>query len=156
MAKGERGFWSSLPGVLTGLAGILTAGFGLVGLAVSQGWVGDGPDGRGTVVRISVAPDTLALNALVGEDVGVVTVTNEGTQPVSVTAVIGGEDETSFEADDGDCTRSQIAPERSCDLEVTFDAPAGRYQATLVVSAGDDGEGAEEVALRGTSGDILG
>jgi hypothetical protein len=45
MAKGDRAFWSSLPGVLTGLAGILTAGFGLVGLSVSQGWIGDGGTG---------------------------------------------------------------------------------------------------------------
>ncbi len=35
-------FWSSIPGVLTGLAGVLTAAVTLFTVALSQGWIGDG------------------------------------------------------------------------------------------------------------------
>jgi hypothetical protein len=163
MAKGERAFWSSLPGVLTGLAGTLTAGVALLGLALSQGWIGDGGSGTADdsdagagVVRISVDPDPLELTELPSQEaMETVTVTNDGTEPVTVTTEITGNDEASFEADDGDCTRSAIPPGGRCDVDVTLEAGPGTYQATLVVSVNDD-EQVQKVELRGRSGNILG
>ncbi len=152
MAKAERAFWSSLPGVLTGLAGTLTAAVALLGLALSQGWIGDeeaSTDGGAEVVRISVEPDVLELTRAPSQDgAGIVTVTNNGTEPVTVAAEISGGDEASFEADDGDCTRSAIPPGGTCDVEVILDADVGTYQAMLVVSANDD-EQVQEVELSG-------
>lgn len=159
MAK-ERSFWSSIPGVFTGLAGLLTAVAALLGLAVSQGWIGDGPTeeapggGEGEVVRISVEPEELSL-AEPGRTAGTVTVTNEGNQPVSVNTELTGDDAAAFSVAAGDCTRSEIAEGRTCTLEVTLDATTGRHQARLVVAAGG-GEDNGEVALTGTSAGLLG
>jgi hypothetical protein len=164
MAKGERAFWSSLPGILTGLAGILTAAVALLGLALSQGWIGDGGGeaandsaNGGEVVRISVEPEPLEFTKVPGQEaVKTVTVTNEGTGPIMVTTEITGENEGSFSSDDKDCTRSEIAPEGTCTVAVTFDASASvrSYQASLVVSAEGDDD-VQEVELSGRSGDLL-
>ena len=91
MAKAERAFWSSLPGILTGLAGILTATVALLGLGLSQGWIGGGGGGDGSVdtggevVRISVEPETLEFRGipLPGADEEAVEVVNDGTAPVT-------------------------------------------------------------------------
>ena len=45
----ERGsFWSTVPGVVTGGAGVLTALVGLLTVAVQLGWIGGGSSGGGT------------------------------------------------------------------------------------------------------------
>jgi len=163
MAKGERGFWSSLPGILTGLAGTLTAVAALLGLAYNQGLIGggEGPNDNdrtagSEVVRISVEPESLTLTKVPTRDaVETVTVTNEGTQAVSLSTEISGDSPASFEAGAGDCTRSMIPPGGRCDVDVTFDAGFGKYEATLVVSANGD-EHVQQVDLSGNSGDIPG
>ncbi len=156
MAK-ERSFWSSIPGVLTGLAGILTAVVGLLGLALNQGWLGDGAaqeqdggDGGTEVVRIEVDPERLEFDNPVGGATKSVAVSNEGTEPVTVATSRDGDGADAFTVDDGDCTRSQIPSGASCEVEVRFSADVGRFQAKLVVSA-NDGEQVQEVALSGTS-----
>jgi hypothetical protein len=151
MAKGERAFWSSLPGVLTGLAGILTAGFGLAGLSVSQGWIGDG--GTGTeVVRISVEPASLELRKLPlqGADEATVEILNDGAEPVALAAEVAGDDANEFRVDDADCVSSPLPAGRSCEVIVSFDAGSGDYEAILVISA-NGGDQVQEVDLEGTS-----
>ncbi|MBW3611656.1 MAG: DUF1573 domain-containing protein [Actinobacteria bacterium] len=162
MAAKERSFWSSIPGLLTGLAGVLTGVVGLLGLAFNQGWLGDGPTGGegasagAEVVRISVDPKSLSFEkGPAGADTETVTVTNDGTEPVTISTTVTGEDEDTFEAQDGDCTRSQIPSGASCSVEVVFDAGAGRYEAMLVVSANDD-EQRQQVELTATSAGLLG
>lgn len=160
MAKGERAFWSSLPGVLTGLAGILTAGVALLGLALSQGWIDDGDTGSGggvdpRVARLDVVPRTLEfLQGPVGTAMKTVTVTNAGNQSVMVDTEVTGEGEASFEANDGDCTRTEIPSGGTCKVEITFDGAFGPEQATLVISAGE-GDGVREVGLQGRAADLL-
>lgn len=159
----ERSFWSSIPGVLTGLAGVLTGVVGLLGLALSQGWLGDGrteaqgggsADETNEVVVISVEPERLELTkAPVGEATETVVVTNEGNESITVSTEVTGADASAFNADA--CNNGEIAPGRTCEVEVTFDAGVGSYGAVLVVSA-NDGEDAQEVRLEGRSGDILG
>ncbi len=56
----KPGFFSTLPGLLTGMAGILTAGAAVAGLAVQQGWIGGGSD--------SVSSDTAAETGQRPED----------------------------------------------------------------------------------------
>ena len=44
----ERGpFWSTVPGLVTGAAGVLTAIVGLLTVSVQLGWIGDGSSGNG-------------------------------------------------------------------------------------------------------------
>lgn len=160
MAAKQRSFWSSLPGLLTGLAGVLTGVVGLLGLAFSQGWIGDrtaeesGSGGGEDVVRISVEPETLGLNQV--QPGNSVAVTNEGTGPITVSTEIEGQDAGRFSADDSDCG-GELLPGRSCSMMVSLDAELGdvSYRATLVVSA-NDGEQSEEVALEGRSTGLLG
>lgn len=134
----------------------------LLGLALSQGWIGDGGgddesvNSGDDVVRISVEPPTLEFTKIPGQEaVKTVTVTNEGTGPITLATDIRGDDAGSFTPNDEDCTRSEIPPNRSCEVSVTFDAGAGRDQARLVVSVADTDE-AQEVELVGTSSNLLG
>lgn len=165
MAK-ERSFWSSIPGLLTGLAGVLTGVVGLLGLALSQGWLGDGPaeeSGGGQVaeetgapvVRISVDPGELRFTKVPGVDAAKsVTVTNDGNVSVAVTATTSGEDEASFTADARDCTRSEIPPDEDCTIEVLFEGgPSPSYRARLVVSANGN-QDVQYVELTAASADL--
>ena len=155
MAKGERAFWSSLPGILTGLAGILTATVALLGLALSQGWIGNGGGGDGSVdaggevVRISVEPDSLEFRGLPlpGEVERAVEVLNDGTAPVTLEIEITGDDAGQFTSDGSDCTTSPLPPGRTCEVTVSLDE-SGEASATLVISA-NGGELAREVDLEG-------
>ncbi len=161
MAAKQRSFWSSLPGLLTGLAGVLTGVVGLLGFAFSQGWIGEGTaedSGSGTgdeVVRIDVDLPALSFTkAPTQEAVESVAIANEGTGPITVSAAVEGEDAEAFTADDSDCG-GELPPGRSCSVAVRFDAGPGvsTYGATLVVEA-NAGEQSEEVELTGRS--ILG
>ncbi len=158
VAAKERSFWSSLPGLFTGLAGVLTGVVALLGLALNQGWIGDGsaqedaPSGGEEVVRISVEPESLELSEVPTQSAKSVTVTNEGTGPVTLSTEIeeddaDEDDPPSFSADD-DCG-GELPPGRSCKVTVRLSAGTGRYSATLVVSA--DGEQSQEVSLTGTA-----
>ena len=174
MAKGGS-FWSTIPGLVTGLAGVLTAGVTLVTLAVSQGWVGDGSgDGAtagsttgaaaGTAAgarggagggatasapELGVEPTTLRFRpALLTAATETVTVRNEGDVPFTVDAPqLSGDDAESFDVDDGGCAGRSLASGRSCELSVTFD-PNGvdRATAKLIVSV-NRAEDNEEVTL---------
>ncbi|MDP9005634.1 MAG: hypothetical protein M3N15_01795 [Actinomycetota bacterium] len=170
MAKGGS-FWSTIPGLLTGLAGVLTAGVTLVTLAVSQGWVGDGSGedatagsttgpaagtrggagggATGSALELGVEPTTLRFRpALLTAATETVTVRNEGDVPFTVDAPqLSGDDPESFDVDDGGCAGRSLASGRSCELSVTFD-PNGvdRATAKLVVSVNGE-EDNEEVTL---------
>ncbi len=156
-AKQRRPFWSTIPGLLTGLAGVLTAVVTLWGLAVSQGWIGDGggdasqPGSDTAVTRISVDPGSLTFRKVPVKDaVETVTVLNDGTEAITVETDITGDDAGTFSTNASDCTRAALPPGRSCEVEVTFDAGPGQYSARLVVTA-DGGDGAREVPMTATS-----
>lgn len=53
----ERGsFWSTVPGAVTGAAGVLTALVGLLTVALQLGWIGGGSTGGGTGPSTTLAP----------------------------------------------------------------------------------------------------
>ena len=160
MAKGGS-FWSSVPGFLTGLAGVLTAVVTLVTLAFSQGWLGEGgPDGTTSgadgsggssesAPELSVEPESLSVRpTLLAAVSRAVTVTNTGDAPFTVDpAEVTGADPERFSVDDGDCAGTSLPSGRSCDLSVTFDpSGVGDAEAKLVVSV-NGARAAQEVAL---------
>ena len=155
MAKDERAFWSSLPGVLTGLAGILTATVALLGLALSQGWIGNGGgddasvDAVGEVVRISVELEKLEFGGLPLRGAGekAVEVLNDGTAPVTLEIEITGDDASKFSSDGAECSTSPLPPGRTCEVTVSLEE-SGASSARLVISA-NGGELAREVELEG-------
>ncbi|MBW3573967.1 MAG: choice-of-anchor D domain-containing protein [Actinobacteria bacterium] len=163
MGKGGS-FWSSIPGVLTGLAGVLTAVVTLVTLAFSQGWIGEGPaddaasgqaggdGGSASVPDLGVDPESLRFRPTVlGAVSEEVAVSNEGDQPFTVDPVaVTGEDAERFDVDDGECAGESLRSGRSCTLRITFDPSGiGEARATLVVSV-NGGQRSAEVALDAT------
>jgi hypothetical protein len=151
----EKGsFWSSLPGVLTALAGLATAVVGLLSLAASQGWIGgDGggdADGTGTgaggeaPARIEVDLPSLQFRAVPGASKEqTVTVTNEGDVATQLAdPEITGPGKGQFEVDDGDCPRP-LGGGRSCKVVVTYNGGLGdKASATLVITP-ESGKAAE-------------
>ena len=149
----EKGsFWSSLPGVLTGIAGLATAVVALISLAVSQGWIGEGggdgaePAAGDAPIRLEVKPSAIEFQPVPTAREQTVRVTNDGTGPLQVDEPrITGPERDQFEVDGGDCTRESLPAGQSCEVVVTFDPPStpGRSSATLVVSANDEARSVE-------------
>ena len=160
MSKG-RAFFSTIPGIISALAGLVTVIVGVLAISAQLGGDGDDNNGgngssSGTTVstlaggrggttgaggggsattaapaRLSVAPTTITFKFL--ETKKVVKVTNDGTGPVSLeTPQMAGPDRARFNA--VGCSGS-LAAGRSCDIEITF-APTrqGHYTAQLEVT----------------------
>lgn len=177
MSKG-RAFFSTLPGVVSGVAAFVTAIVGLITVAVQLGWVGDddgggasttvttgaggGAGGTGsggggggastTVVgtgQLSVTPTRLAFAPLQAKE-ATVTVRNDGNGSVTLQPpTLEGPDRAQFSAAYSGCPTT-LAPGRSCPVRVTFSPTrAGRYQATLVVAPTQGTARAVEVGIEG-------
>jgi hypothetical protein len=179
MSDNRRSFWSSIPGVVTGLAGLLTGVVGLITLLVQLDVIGGDTSQNvattGTTTVESV-PTTVA-----GVAGGATTVTTEaGTFTVSPTNLnfgpadpkektviikntgrtarltvqnpkMTGKDAALFTVSMGDCN-APLAPNLSCSLPVTF-APSGplrSYEAKLQIQAIGASSGAEVAVTAST------
>lgn len=165
MSDGNRSFWSSVPGLITGLAGLLTGIVGLGTLLVQQGVIGKdsktpstiagAPLTTGTSVEpgsFTMSPTTLDFQPVDPKE-KVVTLKNtsrSGTLTLS-SATVTGADKDRFTVSYGTCT-SSIAANLTCTLKVTFTPSGGlkKYNATLQVLASGAPQGAE-VALTATT-----
>lgn len=173
MSKG-RAFFSTLPGVVSGVAGALTAIVGLLTVSVQLGWIGgdDGDNGgspsattttvtgggsaggsattSGGTGLLAVSPPRLTFAAL-GSKEATVTVRNDGNGPVTLRPpTLDGPDRAQFSAAYSGCPATPLEPGRSCPLRVTFSPTrGGRYQATLVVAPASGATKAVEVAIEG-------
>ena len=158
MSDGSRSFWSSIPGLVTGLAGLLTAIVGLFGLGVQQGWIGGskgsghstettttfpgqvtttlfgspgGAGGSATTTgtgAFAVEPSTVEFKS-VGAREMTVTVRNTGSVPLRVSVpTVTGTDSAQFRVTDVSCTKGSLDTGRSCDLTVSF-SPSGPLRA---------------------------
>ena len=159
MSESKRRFWSSIPGLVTGAAGVLTAVVGLITVLMQLDVIGkDSDNGADTTVpgsadtrpgatRFSVTPTSLALTAI--KPSADVTVTNSGSVPLTLTTKLVGAHPGEFDAKDENCSNGDVSPRSRCTIMVTYDAPVGgNHQARLQVIA----EGAaapSEVALTG-------
>lgn len=168
MSGDRRSFWSSVPGLITGLAGLLTGVVGGITLLVQQGVIGSNTTGApATTAPATTATTTLAVpvgtftvtpNALnigpTDDRTKTVTVRNtSATASISVQPpVVTGADRALFPAAYDTCTSAPLKPNLSCTLKVTF-TPAGAlrsYKATLQVEATGAVRG-EEVAVTATT-----
>ncbi len=158
MTKGKA-FFSTLPGVISALAGLVTVIVGVLAIAAQLGWLGGDDDdevvddrssttttatsgagsgsGSSTTVAaasLSVSPRSVTFAALAAKKQKV-KVKNEGTSPVTLKPPeMTGADRAQFSATALDCS-SSLGAGRSCDVEITF-APTrqGQYTARLVVA----------------------
>lgn len=173
----NKGFWSSVPGVVTGVASIVTATVGLVGAGVTLGWFGNKDNDKtvssaatttttsalattttllgrtsGTATTVSLsplqaAPTTLTFDALGARDQNV-TVRNTTASALTLSPPsVAGVDKGEFTAKDLTCG-SRLDANRTCEVQVTYRATtAGTVNATLVLEP--VGPPALEVPLKG-------
>jgi hypothetical protein len=158
-----KSFWSTMPGLITGLAGILTGLVGLGTLLIQLEVIGgDGdptpkfepgrtattraggsqPDGTAAVVRFAVSPSSLDVTTNKTESV---TVENTGTKVLSVQQPVlsgSGKDQFTVRSDCG-----QLQVDDTCTVTVTFKGLLNA-SAIMTVRAGD-GASPKEVTLEG-------
>ena len=173
MSTRSKSFWSTIPGLITGLAGILTALVGLGTLLIQIGVIGgDGDDSTTTKTRpgatattrpgsslgddgegsdtatgppqFTVAPDELKLTA--NDKTENVTVSNTGQTAFTLSTELTGTDEDQFTVSKGTCG-SQVPRGGSCVMTVSFKG-AVAAKANLVVTA--PGASSQEVNLEGS------
>lgn len=159
MSENKKSFWSTIPGLVTGLAGLLTGIVGIVTVLIQLGVLGGGDSGgpvgtTGTSVagggmattetpRFSVSPSTLDFKPADPREKTVTVKNTSDTATVTLTQPqVTGQDRGQFSASAGTCS-GPLRPGLSCEVKVTF-APAGAlrtYTAVLqLTSAGGRGE----------------
>lgn len=170
MSTRSKSFWSTIPGLITGLAGILTALVGLGTLLIQVGVIGgDGDDstkntpgqtattrpginqddgGSGTATgppKFTVAPDELKLTG--SEKTKNVTVSNTGQAAFTLSTELSGSGEDQFTVSKGTCG-SQVPKGGSCVMSVSFKG-ALAAEAELVVTA-PGASSSQEVTIEGS------
>ena len=156
----KKSFFSSVPGLVTGLAGLLTGVVGLVTVLIQLDVIG-GKDGAATPAagvsttvagqapvagggstattvnagRLTADPTPLKLQP--NEREKTVTVRNAASATVTVLKPeTSGRDQSAFKVDEG-CTNVSLRPGSSCTVKVQL-TPSGvlkTYQANLVLEA---------------------
>ncbi len=180
----KKSFWSSLPGVIAGIATILTAGVALISLIASNGndpqpqatetaspsttatagssgssGSGSGSGSGVNAPRAVIAPKTIDFGDLgTGRSARqTVTVTNSGSEYLVVEEVTVDSPAGAFSMTAESCLAEQtgIAPDDECEIEVTFTpGSAGSFAGFLVIEHSAAGS-PERVALSG-NGRLLG
>jgi len=172
-------FWSSVPGVVVGVAGVVSAIVGLFGVSTQLGWIGG--DGNGSASssadgvtttapatvpgspatssqagtrsgEFTVEPDSLTFEQLEAKE-AVVSVENTGDVPLTMLApALSGTNAASFDAADETCAGSRLEPGASCEITVAFTATQpGQYSAKLRVAASNANR-VVEVVIKGDRG----
>lgn len=157
MSENKRSFFSTIPGLVTGLAGLLTGIVGLVTVLMqlnviggdedtrSTGSTADAPAGGGAggatttteAGTFTVSPSTLNFGPTdPKEKVVKVTNTSDSAKLTVQAPDVTGKDADRFTSSRGDCS-GQLAPNLSCDVRVTFapNAALRSYEATLQIKA---------------------
>lgn len=173
MSENKRSYFSTIPGLITGLAGVLTAIVGLVTVLIQLGVIGgDDSNGSASGVPTTIAPAGGAAGGTTAvTETGRITVepknlkfapsetekslkvTNEA-KSATVTMLapqFDGTDKALFRTDAG-CTNVRLEPGRSCTVKVLF-TPSGLLKssrATLVLNA-DGATRAIEVPVDATT-----
>ena len=162
MSENKRSFFSTIPGLVTGLAGLLTGIVGIVTVLMQLNVIG-GDDsngstsgnGRGTVTSspaggagaggqspaseagtFTVSPNPLNFGPADPKEKTLTVKNTSSTARLSVqTPRVNGKDDERFSTS-SDCPGS-LAPNLSCNVRVTF-APSGTlrtYEATIQIQA---------------------
>jgi hypothetical protein len=163
MSENRKSFWSSIPGLVTGLAGLLTGVVGLVTVLIQLDVIGGKDDATpSAVVTTTVAPGgtagttggtagagapTTISGRLAAEPTSLKLATGEREKTVTVRNLTNasltvlkpeytGADKSAFSTDSG-CTNIVLPAGRSCTLKVTLSptGPLKTYKANLVLEA---------------------
>lgn len=184
MSDNQRSFWSTIPGLVTGLAGLLTGIVGLVTVLIQLNVIGGGSSNKTAATEPAPAAGGITTTAPVAggnastattglgsfslspkpltfgptdPTVKTITVTNMGTAPITLKPpTVTGDNADQFSAAFDSCTSAPIIPGLSCTLKVTFKpgGPLGSYKATLQVAPATGAVRGDEVPL--TASTLLG
>ncbi|MDP1805618.1 MAG: hypothetical protein Q8K72_10665 [Acidimicrobiales bacterium] len=159
MSENRKSFWSSIPGLVTGLAGLLTGIVGLVTVLIQLDVIGGdgggspnaavtttvvpggtaGTTGGGAVTTISgqLSAEPATLKLATGEREKTLIVRNASNAAVTVLKPeYKGRDSSAFSVDSG-CTNVNLRVGATCSVKVQL-APSGplkTYEARLVLEA---------------------
>ena len=172
MSENRKSFWSSIPGLVTGLAGLLTGIVGLVTVLIQLDVIGgDGsdtanpsvttvapaPSGAGAAAvttvsgRLTVDPTAIKFQATEREKT--VTVRNNSSATLTVLPPeYTGNDRTAFRSDSG-CTNVALRVGGSCTMKVTLtpSGPLKTYRASLTLEAKEIPQQVTEVPIEGVA-----
>ena len=159
MSENKRSFFSTIPGLVTGLAGLLTGIVGLVTVLIQRNVIGGDDSNGSTAVNAGPATsapaggggaggttpatppatfsvDPKSVRLALNEREKAVKVTNDGPGAITMLAPeFSGADKAVFKTDAG-CTNTRLEPGRSCTLKVLF-TPSNTlkaHTATLVLN----------------------
>ncbi|MFP5319339.1 MAG: choice-of-anchor D domain-containing protein [Acidimicrobiia bacterium] len=175
----KKSFFSTIPGLVTGVAGLLTGVVGLITVSTQLGWIGGddgggsgdepaaestattgrsggtaGPSGGGgtTVANLSfeATPRRIDFGGLAGDEQEV-TVRNTGNGTVRFEPfTITGANRDQFRIGQNDCGTS-LNQGRTCTVTVTFlKTRPGESTGTLVIQPAGTSPPAQEIPLKGT------
>jgi ribosomal protein L21E len=158
MSENKKSFWSSIPGLVTGLAGLLTGVVGLVTVLIQLDVIGgdksETPNGSvpttvagqapaagggGVTTSISgrLTAEPTSVKLTTGERTKTLIVRNNATAQVTVLKPeYKGRDGTVFSVDSG-CTNVSLRVGASCTLTVQLarSEPLKTYEASLMLEA---------------------
>ena len=153
MSDDKRSFWSSVPGLITGLAGLLTGIVGLTTLLIQQGIVGHkgttspptsttvpalAPGLSPTTTMLGVPGTTAAAGSFMVSPTSIdfqptdpmvkmltLTNTSVSTPLIVQTPKVTGDNPDRFTAAYATCSSAPLMPGSSCTVKVTFTPAAG-------------------------------
>lgn len=156
MSENKKSFWSTIPGLVTGLAGLLTGVVGLVTVLMQLDVLGgNGENTPGAAATTTIAPGATAggggsvttisgrltaepatLKLATGEREKTLRVVNNASAPVTVLKPeFSGRDSSAFSTDSG-CTNVSLRVGASCTVKVQLSRePLKTYEASLVLEA---------------------
>jgi hypothetical protein len=174
LSENRKSFWSSIPGLVTGLAGLLTGIVGLVTVLIQLDVIGGDSNTANPAVATTVAPapsgtgagagvsttvsgrltvDPAAIKFQATEREKTVTVRNNATATVTVLEPeYTGTDRTAFRSDSG-CTNVALRVGASCTMKITLipSGPLKTYRASLTVEAKEIPQQVTEVPIEGVA-----
>lgn len=174
MSENRKSFWSSVPGLVTGVAGLLTGIVGLVTVLIQLDVIGaDKADTAATGVPAVTTTAAVSSQSTSTTEAGTfvlspkvlnfgptdakvksVTVTNTGASTITLRPpVVVGDDAAQFQAAFDTCTPGPLTASVRCTLKVTF-TPTNvlrPYRATLRLQPASGAANGDEVQLTATT-----
>jgi len=135
-AEGRSSFWTSVPGVLAGVAAIITAVGALLGTLAATGAIHFGPAARASLETAASIQSFGSVQVGQGSPASVVTVSNRGKAAAAVAATLEGAGAGDFAIAVSTCANVSLPANMSCQLQLTF-APRsqGDKAVTLRITA---------------------
>ena len=137
-ARRGGSFWTSVPGVLTGIAAVITAAGALLGTLAATGVLPLGPAARASLETSASIQAFGTVQVGQGSPASVVTVSNRGKAATAVATTLEGPGARDFAIAISTCANVPLPANTSCQLQLTFGPKSqGDKTVTLRITAGN-------------------